>query len=72
VGHTFNPSTQETEAGGSLSSRLAWSTEHILGQPELQRETLFQKKKKNERGRETRRKVGRQEGNRFLWDGNKI
>jgi hypothetical protein len=27
VAHTFNPSTQETEAGGSLSSRSAWSTE---------------------------------------------
>jgi hypothetical protein len=26
VAHTFNPSTQEAEAGGSLSSRPAWST----------------------------------------------
>ena len=27
VAHTFNPSTQEAEAGGSLSSRLAWCIE---------------------------------------------
>jgi hypothetical protein len=26
VMHTFNPSTWEAEAGGSLSSRPAWST----------------------------------------------
>jgi hypothetical protein len=27
VVHTFNPSTQEAEAGGFLSLRPAWSTE---------------------------------------------
>jgi hypothetical protein len=27
VAHAFNPSTREAEAGGSLSSRPAWSTE---------------------------------------------
>jgi hypothetical protein len=27
VAHAFNPSTQEAEAGGFLSSRPAWSTE---------------------------------------------
>jgi hypothetical protein len=27
VAHDFNPSTQEAEAGGFLSSRPAWSTE---------------------------------------------
>jgi hypothetical protein len=26
VAHTFDPSTQEAEAGGFLSSRPAWST----------------------------------------------
>ena len=26
VAHTFDPSTRETEAGGFLSSRPAWST----------------------------------------------
>ena len=40
VAHTFNPSTQEAEEGGSLSSRPAWSTERIPGQSGLQRETL--------------------------------
>jgi hypothetical protein len=27
VVHTFDPSIQKAEAGGSLSSRSAWSTE---------------------------------------------
>jgi hypothetical protein len=27
VAHTFNPSTREAEAGGSLNLRTAWSTE---------------------------------------------
>jgi hypothetical protein len=27
VAHTFNPNTQEAEAGGFLSSRPAWSTQ---------------------------------------------
>jgi hypothetical protein len=39
-----NPSTQETEADRSLLSlRPAWSTERVLGEPELQTETLTQK-----------------------------
>jgi hypothetical protein len=38
VGHTFNPSTQEAEAGRSLWG--AWSTEWVPGQPGLHRETL--------------------------------
>jgi hypothetical protein len=29
VTHAFNPSTQEAEAGGSLSSRSAWSSEQV-------------------------------------------
>jgi hypothetical protein len=45
VAHAFNPSTWETEAGGSLSSRPAWSTEP--GQPGLHRETPTQNKTKN-------------------------
>jgi hypothetical protein len=45
VAHAFNPSTQEAEAGGFLSSRAAWSTEWVPGQPGLYRETLSQKKK---------------------------
>jgi hypothetical protein len=47
VVHTFNPSTWEAEAGGSMSSRLAWFTVQVPGQPGLHRETLYQKTKQN-------------------------
>jgi hypothetical protein len=40
VAHAFNPSTWEAEAGRFLSSRPAWSTEWVPGQPGLYRETL--------------------------------
>jgi hypothetical protein len=43
VVHTFDPSTWETEVGRSLSLRTTWSTEQVLGQPELHRETLSHK-----------------------------
>ena len=42
--HAFSPSTWEAEAGRSLGSRLAWSTDRVLGQPGLHRETLSQEK----------------------------
>jgi hypothetical protein len=45
VAHAFNPSTQEAEAGVFLSSRQAWSTEWVPGQPGLYRETLSSKTK---------------------------
>jgi hypothetical protein len=44
-GHTFNPSTQEAEAGRSLSSRPAWSTKWVPEQPGLYRETMSRKNK---------------------------
>jgi hypothetical protein len=47
VAHAFNPSTREAEAGRFLSSRPAWSTELVPGQPGLYRETLSQKKQTN-------------------------
>ena len=54
--HIFNSSTQEAEAGRSLSSRLAWPTKWISGLPRLHTETLSQKNKtkqnKNKRARE--------------------
>jgi hypothetical protein len=40
VAHAFTPSTREAEAGGFLSSRPAWSTKWVPGQPGLHRETL--------------------------------
>jgi hypothetical protein len=45
VAHTFNPSTREAEAGWFLSSRPAWSTEWVPGQPGEHRETLSRKLK---------------------------
>jgi hypothetical protein len=45
VVHAFNPSTREAEAGGFLSSRPAWSTKWVPGQPGLYRETLSRKTK---------------------------
>jgi hypothetical protein len=45
VVHAFNPSTQEAEAGGFLSLKLAWSTKWVPGQPELYSETLSRKTK---------------------------
>jgi hypothetical protein len=43
VAHAFNPSTWEAEAGEFLSSRPAWTTEWVPGQPGLHRETLSRK-----------------------------
>jgi uncharacterized protein involved in tolerance to divalent cations len=47
VAQDFNPSIQEAEAGGFLSSRPAWSTKWVPGQPGLYRETLCRKTKTN-------------------------
>jgi hypothetical protein len=46
---TFNPNTGEAEAGGSLTSRLACSTELVLGQPRPQKGTLSLRKRKRKR-----------------------
>lgn len=37
VARTFNPCTQEAEAGSSLSLRPFWSTVQVLGQRATQR-----------------------------------
>lgn len=64
VTHTFNPSTQESGAGGSLSSKLVWLTYEALCQPEYTQthiymhahmyvhtaETLSQRKREELRG----------------------
>jgi hypothetical protein len=56
VAHTLNPSTWEAEAGGSLSSRPAWSTEWVPGQPGLHRETLSWKNKIKKKRKKERKK----------------
>jgi hypothetical protein len=43
------PSTWEAETGGFLSSRPAWSTKWVPGQPGLYRETLSRKTKKEKK-----------------------
>jgi hypothetical protein len=53
VVHAFNPSTWEAEAGRFLSSRPAWSTKWVPGQPGLYKETLSQKKNQNKKTWET-------------------
>ena len=45
VAHTFNPSTWEAEADGSLSARPAWFIDQVPGQLGLHRETLTLKTK---------------------------
>jgi hypothetical protein len=54
VAHDFNPSTQEAEAGGFLSS--AWSTEYVPGQPGLHRETLPRKTQKKKKPKQNKGK----------------
>jgi hypothetical protein len=46
VAHVFDPSTREAEAGRFLSSRPAWFTKWVPGQPGLHKETLSRKTKK--------------------------
>ena len=46
VVHAFNLSIPEAEADRSLSSRPAWSTEQVTGQPGIHRKTLSQNKTK--------------------------
>jgi hypothetical protein len=55
VVHAFNPSTWEAEAGGFLSSRPAWSTKWVPGQPGLYRETLSQKTKQKKKQNKTKK-----------------
>ena len=56
VAHAFNPSTWEAEAGGFPSSRPAWSTKWVPGQPWLHRETLSPKTKKKNKKKQQKKK----------------
>jgi hypothetical protein len=49
VARTFNPSTLEAEAGGFLSSRPAWSTEWVPGQPGYTEKPCLKKEKEKEK-----------------------
>lgn len=44
--YTFNYGTQENEAGGSLNSKPAWSTEFVPEQPGLGRQPCLQKRER--------------------------
>jgi hypothetical protein len=57
VAHAFNPSTQETEAGGSLSSRPAWFAEQVPGQAALLLRTLFQKQTNKQTNKQANKKL---------------
>jgi hypothetical protein len=57
VAHSFNPSIQKAEAGRFLSSRLAWSTKWVPGQPGLYRETLSRKTKQNKNKNKNKNKA---------------
>ena len=59
VAHAYNPSTQEAKAGGFLSSRPAWSTESVPGQPGLYRETLSRKTNKQTNKTKQKKEGGR-------------
>jgi hypothetical protein len=56
VAHAFNPSSWEAEAGQFLSSRPAWSTELVPGQPGLYRETLSRNKIKQNKTKQNKTK----------------
>ena len=67
----FNPSTQEEEAGRSLSSRPAWSIEQDPEKPGIYRETLSQynnnkNKEKEGGGRGGNRREGGGEKKRLI------
>jgi hypothetical protein len=54
VAHAFNPSTQEAEAGGFLSSRPAWSTEWVPGQPRATQRNPVSKKKQKQKQKQNK------------------
>ena len=63
VAHAFNLSTWEAEAGGFLSSRPAWSTEWVPGQPGIYRETLSWKTNK-QTNKQTKKPFNENQGNK--------
>lgn len=53
VAHISNPSTQDSEEGGSMSSKPAWSTYGVLSQPEHTHTPLYTKTLSQKRGRKS-------------------
>jgi hypothetical protein len=51
MGSTFNPSTQEAEAGRSLTSKPAWSIGRVPRQPGLHRNPVSKNKKQKKQKR---------------------
>jgi hypothetical protein len=68
VAHTFNSSTWEAEAGGFLSSRPAWSTESVPGQPRLlQRNPVSKNNNNNNNNNKTQKTKNKQtQNNEFM------
>jgi hypothetical protein len=64
VAHAFNLSTWEAETGRFLSSRPAWSTKWVPGQPGLHRETLSWKRNNKKFSLTLKHK---QNQNNFIW-----
>jgi hypothetical protein len=52
----INSSTQGPEAGGSVSSRPAWSTKQAPGQPGLQRNPVSKNKTKQNKKKQNKNK----------------
>ena len=57
VAHIFNHSTWEAEAGEFLSSRPAWSTERVPGQPGPHGESLNPVSKNKQTNKQTKTKT---------------
>jgi hypothetical protein len=53
MAHTFNPNTREAEAGRFLSSRPAWSTKWVPGQPGLTEKPCLKKPKNKQTNKQT-------------------
>ena len=62
----FNPSTQEAEAGGFLSSSPAWSTKWVPGQPGLHRETVSRERKTKNKNK-NKQKTNKQKDCEAVW-----
>jgi hypothetical protein len=67
VVQAFNPSTLKAEEGRFLSSRSAWSTKWVPGQPGLYRETLSQKNKQT--NKQTNKHKTKTELQGYKWRG---